>query len=67
LAGGLDVLTAFLDGGVRYINHSSKLAIFEPPLPPQLNAKAEELLRVSHFLSTALDLGSSHAVGRRTA
>jgi hypothetical protein len=29
LAGGLDVLAAFSEGGVRYINQSGKLAVFE--------------------------------------
>lgn len=29
LAGGLDVLAAFSDGGVRYVNQTGKLAVFE--------------------------------------
>ena len=29
LAGGLDVLAAFSEGGVRYVNQSGKLAVFE--------------------------------------
>ena len=36
LEGGLDVLAAFSDGGVRYMNQTGKLAIFEgvPSLQP---------------------------------
>jgi hypothetical protein len=46
---GLDVLAAFPDGRLRYINHSEKIAIFEST-PPELIGKAEELLRVSQFI-----------------
>jgi hypothetical protein len=47
---GLDVLAAFPDGSLRYINQSEKLAIFEPPTPPELVEKLEEVLRVSQFI-----------------
>jgi hypothetical protein len=43
---GLDVLAAFPDGRLRYINHTEKLAIFELT-PPDLIAHGEELLRAS--------------------
>jgi hypothetical protein len=43
---GLDVLAAFPDGRLRYINHAEKLAIFEST-PPDLVEQADELLRVS--------------------
>jgi hypothetical protein len=47
--GGLDVLAAFPDGRLRYINHSEKIAIFEST-PAALIEKAEELLRASQFV-----------------
>jgi len=47
--GGLDVLAAFADGRLRYINQSEKLAIFEVT-PPGLIEKVEELLRVSQLI-----------------
>ena len=34
LAGGLDVLAAFVEGGVRYINHSGKMTFIEGPSAP---------------------------------
>jgi hypothetical protein len=43
LAGGPDVLAGFLDGSVRYINQSGKLAVFEGG-PPNVEAKARELV-----------------------
>jgi hypothetical protein len=38
LPGGLDVLAAFAEGGVRYINHTGKVAVFEatPSLQPHV-------------------------------
>ncbi|MBM4261767.1 MAG: hypothetical protein FJ145_10080 [Deltaproteobacteria bacterium] len=41
LPGGLDVLAAYADRRVRYINHSGKVAVFEGA-PPELAAKAKE-------------------------
>jgi hypothetical protein len=40
MAGGLDTLAAYSDGGVRYINHTSKLAFFErlPSLQPHVQS-----------------------------
>ena len=46
---GLDVLAAFPDGRLRYINHAEKLAIFESA-PPDLVGQADELLRVSQHI-----------------
>ena len=43
---GLDVLAAFAEGGVRYLNQSGKAAIFEGPGNP-VEALAKELLAVS--------------------
>ncbi|MGA8615307.1 MAG: hypothetical protein WB760_27225 [Xanthobacteraceae bacterium] len=46
---GLDVLAAFPDGRLRYINHNEKLAILEST-PPDFVEKADELLRASQFI-----------------
>jgi len=46
---GLDVLAAFPDGRVRYINHSEKLATLDLS-PPNLVEQADELLRVSQCI-----------------
>jgi hypothetical protein len=43
---GLDVLAAFPDGRLRYINHAEKLATLEVA-SPELIDQADELLRVS--------------------
>jgi hypothetical protein len=43
---GLDVLAAFSDGGVRYLNQSGKVAIFEGRANP-VEAQARQLLAVS--------------------
>jgi hypothetical protein len=43
---GLDVLAAFPDGRLRYINHSEKMAVFEAS-PPDIEAKIKKLLEVS--------------------
>jgi hypothetical protein len=45
---GLDTLAAFVDGRVRYINQTGHPAIFEGA-PPEVVAKANELMRVSQF------------------
>jgi hypothetical protein len=45
---GLDTLAAFAGGRVRYINQTGKPAIFEGA-PPEIVAKANELMRVSQF------------------
>jgi hypothetical protein len=46
---GLDVLAAFSDGGVRYINHSGKLLLFDSPLVG-VEHLAKEFLQVSQPL-----------------
>lgn len=43
LDGGLDVLAAYADGRVRYINHTGKAAVFEG-VPLELAAKAKEAI-----------------------
>ena len=45
---GLDTLAAFVDGRVRYINQTGHPGIFEGA-PPNVVAKANELMRVSQF------------------
>lgn len=49
LEGGLDVLAAYADGRVRYINQSGKLAFFEGG-PPGVEASAKELVSASTHL-----------------
>src|SRR5262249_13170948 len=44
--GGLDTLAAFADGRVRYINKTGHPGIFEGA-PPEVRAKANELIRAS--------------------
>jgi hypothetical protein len=46
LDGGLDVLAAYADGRVRYINQSGKIAIFEGG-PPEVQASAKQLVAAS--------------------
>ena len=46
---GLDVLAAFPDGRLRYINHSEKLVVLES-IPPDFVEKANELLRTSQCM-----------------
>jgi hypothetical protein len=43
---GLDVLAAFSEGGVRYLNQSGKVALFEGPGNP-VESLAKELVSVS--------------------
>src|SRR5262249_54225282 len=43
---GLDVLAAFTDGGVRYLNQSGKVAIFERGVEP-INGLSKELVALS--------------------
>jgi hypothetical protein len=45
VAGGMDTLAAYSDGGVRYINHTSKLAVFEHI--PSLQPYVQRLLAIS--------------------
>ncbi len=46
LDGGLDTLAAFVDGRLRYINHSEKVAIFEST-PATMKSEVEDLLQAS--------------------
>ncbi|MGI4721619.1 MAG: hypothetical protein ACRYGO_22700 [Janthinobacterium lividum] len=46
LDGGLDVLAAFSEGGVRYLNQSGKVAVFEGADTP-VSGLAQELVAVS--------------------
>jgi len=46
LEGGLDVLAAYSDGRVRYINQTGKLAVFEGG-PPQVQTSAKALVSAS--------------------
>lgn len=43
---GLDVLAAFPDGRVRYINHSGRMSVFEAS-PPEVDAAVRRLLAAS--------------------
>lgn len=47
VANGLDVLAAYADGSVRYINHSGKMAIVEPGGLPEANSQAKRLIELS--------------------
>lgn len=44
---GLDVLAAYEDGGVRYINQSGKLVFVEPGALPKVNQLAKHLLALA--------------------
>lgn len=46
---GLDVLAAYPDGRVRYINQTGKSSIFEAA-PPNIKAKADQLLEISRAI-----------------
>lgn len=47
---GLDVLAAFADGSVRYLNQSGKVAIFEEGGAPKVESLAKELIDASQPL-----------------
>lgn len=53
LGGGIDTLAAFVDGGVRYINQSGKMAIFEGPLA-DLQPSVKNLMQSSATLVAQL-------------
>jgi hypothetical protein len=46
---GLDVLAAFTDGSIRYINHSEKMGFVEGRVP-EVDGHAKVLLEVSRFI-----------------
>ena len=52
LAGGLDTLAAYSEGGVRYINHTSKLAFFEHV--PSLQPHVQRLFAASESVVTRI-------------
>lgn len=52
LSDGLDVLAAYSEGGVRYINQTGKIAVFERV--PQLQSLIEELMAVSEQVVRAI-------------
>lgn len=51
---GLDVLAAYSDGGVRYINQSGKLGIVEPNGSPELNRLAENLAKLAQPITSKM-------------
>lgn len=50
---GLDTLAAYADGGVRYLNQSGKIAIFEGG-PPDVASQARELVASSQGIVDAI-------------
>lgn len=53
LENGLDVLAAYSEGGVRYLNHSGKVAIFDGPGNP-VEGLAKDLLTASRPVVNAI-------------
>lgn len=53
LTDGLDTLAVFADGGVRYINHSGKIAIVEGT-PNPFQAEAEAVISASRTIVDAI-------------
>jgi hypothetical protein len=49
-----DVLAAYADGSVRYLHYSGKVAVIDPPGPPELGRSAAEWLAIAGQLSTAI-------------
>ncbi len=47
LDGGLDVLAAYADGRVRYINHTGKLAVIEPGGAPDVSLQAKRVIELA--------------------
>jgi hypothetical protein len=50
---GLDVLAAFTDGSIRYINHSEKMGFVEGRVP-EFEEHAQTLLEISRFIVNQL-------------
>ena len=50
MGGGLDVVAAYADGSVRYLNHSGKVAVVEPGSLTDVNRTAQELVGQSSAL-----------------
>lgn len=51
---GLDTLAVFSDGGIRYINYTGNMAVFEGGAPPQIKDKAKTVLDASHKIVNAI-------------
>jgi hypothetical protein len=49
-----DVLAAYADGSVRYLNHSGKVAVIEPPTDAELGRATSEWLAIAGQLSRAI-------------
>jgi hypothetical protein len=49
LEGGLDTLAAYVDGQVRYINQSGKLAVIDGG-PPEITAAVQDLMRAAQVI-----------------
>ena len=44
---GLDVIAAYADGSVRYINQTGKMGFFEPGAAPEVSRKAKQLVELA--------------------
>jgi hypothetical protein len=53
LEAGLDVLAAYADGSIRYINQTGKLAIFESA-PANVAAQAAKLIAASRIVAAQI-------------
>jgi hypothetical protein len=49
-----DVLAAYADGSVRYLNYSGKVAVVDPPAPESLTEAVGEWLAVAGQLASAI-------------
>jgi hypothetical protein len=54
MKGGLDTLAVFNDGGVRYINYTGKMAVFEGGAPSNIESKSKEVLSASQRIVNAI-------------
>lgn len=54
MSGAHDVLAAYADGSVRYLNHSGKVAVVEPPAPEELGRATAEWRAIAGQLSSAI-------------
>ncbi len=53
---GLDVLAAYADGSVRYINHAGRIAVIEPNGLPEANAQAKRLVDMAQSVAAVIGL-----------
>ena len=63
VAAGLDTLAAFADEGVRYINHTGKMSIFEGPIAA-LSPAVNRLLEAARAVVARIGPGTSRACPR---